>query len=320
MQEKKYISKIINQNKNYKKVTKQDQKNYKNSKVCHICEKDFNNDKVWDHCHITGKFRGAAHDNCNKKYVIPKYIPIVFHNLRGYDSHFIDQNLGKYEEKIDIIPNNTEKYISISIGNSRNKQVYLRFIDSLQFMSDSLESLVKNINNIYHLKSDIINENINLLKQKGIYPYDYMNSWDKFNETKLPPKSLFLGKLNNEHISDKDYEHAKNIWSKFKINNLGDYHDLYLKTDVLLLADVFENFRKICLNYYKLDAAHYFSAQGLAWDTALKKSRVTLELFTDPDLYLFAEKGIRGGISVISNRYSKANNKYMGQKYNKNKK
>ena len=174
------------------------------------------------------------------------------------------QNLGKYKEKIDIIPNNTEKYMSISIGNNRNKQVFLRFIDSVQFMSDSLESIVKNFNNFYHLETDIKNENINLLKQKGMYPYDYMNSWDKLNETKLPPKSLFFSKLNNEHISDKDYEHAQNIWNKFKIMNLGEYHDLYLKTDVLLLANVFENFIKMCLDYYKLDAVHYFIAPGLA--------------------------------------------------------
>ena len=213
---KKYISKIINQNKNYKKVTKQDKENYKNARVCHIYEKNLH-DKVWEHCHITGKYRGDAHDNCNKKYIISKYIPIVFHNLRGYDSHFIVQNLRKYKEKIDIIPNNTEKYMSISIGNSKNKQVYLRFIDSLQFMGDRIENLVKNINNFYHLETDIKNKNINLLKQKGIHPYDYMNSWDKFNETKLPPKSLFFSKLNNEHILVKDYEHAQNIWNKFNI-------------------------------------------------------------------------------------------------------
>ena len=122
--------------------------------------------------------------------------------------------------------------MSITIGNSRNKQVYLRFIDSLKFMNDSLEPLVKN-NKIFYLESDIKNDNINLLKQKGIYPYDYMNSWEKFNETKLPPKSLFFSKFNNEHISDKNDEYAKNIWNKFEVNNLGEYHDLYLKTDVL---------------------------------------------------------------------------------------
>ena len=271
---KKYIFKIINQNKNYRKVAKQDKENYKNANVCHICEKDLNNDKVWDHCHISGKYCGAAHDNCKKKYVVLKYILIVFHNLRSYDSHLIVQNFRKYKEKNDTIPNNTAKYMSISIGNSRNKQVYLKFMDSLQFMSDSLESLVKNIINFYHLETDIKNENVNLLKQKGIYPNDYMNSWDKFNETKLPPKSLFFSKLNNEHISDKDYEQAQNIWNKFNIMNLGEYHDLYLKTDVLLLADVFENFRKMCLDYYKLDAAHYFSAPGLAWDAALKNQEL----------------------------------------------
>ena len=99
--------------------------------------------------------------------------------MKGYDSHFIVQNVGKYKEKIDIIPNNTEKYMSITIGNSRNKQVYLRFIDSLQFMCESLENLVKNIKKFCHLETDIENDNLNLLKQKGIYPYDYMDSWDK---------------------------------------------------------------------------------------------------------------------------------------------
>ena len=142
----------------------------------------------------------------------------------------------------------------------------------------------------------------------------------QINETMLPPKSSFFSKLNNEHISDINFKHAKKIWKKFNLNNLGEYHDLYLKTNVLLSADVFENFRKMCLDHYKLDAAHYFSAPGLAWDAALKKSGVTLELFTDPDMHLFTEKRFRGGISVISNRYSKANNIYMGKKCNKNKK
>ena len=99
MQEKKYVSKIINHNKNYKKITKPDQENYKYTKICHICEKKLDKDKVWDYCHITDKYRGFAHDKCNKKYAIPKYIPILFHNLRGYDYYFKVQNLGRYKEK-----------------------------------------------------------------------------------------------------------------------------------------------------------------------------------------------------------------------------
>ncbi len=309
-QEEKYIKKILHQNQYYKIKTTADEENYKNAKTCHICEQDLGSDKVWDHCHITGKYRGAAHDKCNFKYIIPQYIPVVMHNFKGYDSHFIVQNLGKFKDKISIIPNNMEKYMSLTIGR-------FRFIDSLQFMNSSLDNLVKNTTNFYHLESEM-KDNIDLLKRKGIYPYDYMNSWDRFNETKLPEKTLFFSKLNNEHISIEDYEHAQTVWNTFKISNLGEYHDLYLKTDVLLLADVFENFRNLCLDYYKLDAAHYFSAPALAWDSALKMTKVKLELFTNPDMHLFIEKGLRGGISVISGRYSKANNKYMDDNYDPN--
>ena len=132
MLEKKYISKIIQQNRNCQILTKEDKISYKNVKICHTYETELSNDKVKDHRHITGKYRGAAHDNCNKKYVIQKYILIIFHNLRGYDSNFIVQNLEKYKEKRDIIPNNTEEFMSTSIGNDRNKKgyIYLRFIYS----------------------------------------------------------------------------------------------------------------------------------------------------------------------------------------------
>ena len=185
-------------------------------------------------------------------------------------------------------------------------------------MNESLDSIVKNTNNFYHLESEITNNN-NLLKKKSIYPYNYMDSWDRFNETQLPHKFLFFSKLNNEHISDEKYKHAKNIWDTFKIQNLSEYHDLYFKTDVLSLADVFENFRNLCLDY-KLDAAHYFSAPGLSWDATLKMLRVALKLLTDPDMHLFIEKGLRVEISVMCNRYRKANNKYIGDDYNPNEK
>ena len=138
-----------------------------------------------------------------------------------------------------------------------------------------------------------------------------MDSFDKFNNKKLPSKDEFYSTLNNENISNQDYKHAKNVWKTFDIKSMGEYHDLYLKSDILLLADVFENFRKTCMLYYKLDPCHYFSSPGLSWDSMLKMTNIKLELLTDIDMYQFIEKAMRGGISYIANRYSKANNKYM---------
>ena len=157
----------------------------------------------------------------------------------------------------------------------------------------------------------VITNNTSLLTRKGIYPYDHVSSIDILKETKLPSKDLFYSKLKDEEISDEDYQHAINVWNTFNCQSLQDYHDLYLKSDVLLLADVFENFRKTCLKYYKLDPCHYYTAPGLAWDACLKETKQDLELLKDYDMLMMFEKGIRGGISHISKRYAEANNKYM---------
>ena len=149
------------------------------------------------------------------------------------------------------------------------------------------------------------------MSQKGVYPYDYMDSFEKFNEKELPTKDQFHSILNDQHITDDEYNHAKEVWNTFMIRTLGDYHDLYLVSDVLLLTDVFENFRKTCMQYYKLDPCHYFTSPSLSWDAMLKMTNIKLELMTDIDMFQFIEKGMRGGVSYIANRYGNANNKYM---------
>ena len=132
-----------------------------------------------------------------------------------------------------------------------------------------------------------------MLLGKGVYPYEYLDSWEKLNETLLPPKKAFYSNLDLEDISDEDYVHALKVWDVFEIKNLGEYHDLYVLSDTLLLADVYENFRNMCLDKYELDPVHFVSAPGLAWQAYLKKTRVKLELITDYDMILMIEKGIR---------------------------
>ena len=307
------------------RMMKQDEEEFQKANECHICNIKYTNEdiKVRDHCHITGKYRGSAHQECNLKLrVKPEEIkiPVIFHNLRGYDSHFIMQEIGEIVKKhtyinkngketqmnINAFPNNMEKYMAFMLGN------HLTFLDSFQFMSSGLEKLVSNLpkKSLKYTSQKFKGKKLDLMARKGVYPYDYMDSFDKFSE-KLPAKEEFYSVLNNEHISDEDYKHTQNVWNTFSLKNMGEYHDLYLKSDVLLLADVFENFRKTCLEYYKLDPCHYFTSPGLSWDAMLKMTNIKLELMTDIDMFQFIEKGLRGGISYIANRYGKANNKYM---------
>ena len=308
------------------KMTMENEIDFKKAIKCHICDQQYTDKdiRVRDHCHITGKFRGSAHQDCNLKLRIKPdniKIPVIFHNLRGYDSHFIMQQIGEIAKKhayknkrgeechmnINCIPNNMEKYLAFMLGN------HLVFLDSLQFMNSSLDNLIKNLPDeaFKYTKQEFEKEQFNLMKQKGIYPYDHMDSFDRFNETKLPVQQDFYSILNNEHISDEQYKHAQNVWNTFNLKTMGDYHDLYLKSDILLLADVFENFRKTCLQYYKLDPCHYFTSPGLSWDAMLKMTDIKLELMVDIDMFQFIEKGMRGGTSYIANRYGEANNKYM---------
>ena len=254
-----------------KKLTeKEDQLKAKLQKNCSFCrktllQKNFR-DAVKDHCHITGRYRGAAHNECNLKLRInPKtyQIPVMFHNLRGYDAHHLMQAISQLQKEVKCIANNMEKYVTFSVGN-------IRFIDSLNFLQASLDSLVSATPKESLKITSTISKGSDLLYKKGIYPYEYMDSWERFSETKLPDKEKFYSKLNDEHITDEEYAHAKTVWETFECKTLGDYHDLYVKTDVALLADVFENFRNLCQEQYGLDPAHYYTSPGLSWDALLK--------------------------------------------------
>ena len=314
--------------------TEEDRKQFNKASDCWICGEELGNDRVQDHCHFTGRYRGPAHNRCNLKYRKPKNISVFFHNLSGYDSHLFIKKLGtpNKNENIDCIPNNEEKYISFSKtivtgqytnkkGEVKDKTFKIVFKDSLKFMSSSLGALVNNLpkDAFKNLLKYFTPKQAELLKQKGFYPYEYMDSEEKFNDTKIPPREAFYSKLSGRGITEKDYKHAGNVWNSFKMKTFKEYHELYNITDVLLLADVFENFRDLCLKIYGLDPVYYFTAPGLAWDACLKMTSIDLELLSDPNMLLMFEKGIRGGISIISNRYGEANNKYMRKGFNKNK-
>ena len=160
------------------------------------------------------------------------------------------------------------------------------------------------------------NLNIIYLQEKEFIHMSICRNWDHFEDVQLPPIEAFYSSLNMTNVSEDDYQHAQKVWKEFGIRNLGDYHDLYLQTDVILLVNMFEAFRNTCLEHYKLDPAHFYTSPGLARKACLMKTRVRLELLTNPDMLLMFEHGIRGGIMQAVHRYASANNKYMGSKFN----
>ena len=306
------------------RLTEEEQKSFKEARICHICLKELKDDKVRDHCHFTGEYRGAAHNSCNLQCRKPLILPVILHNLQGYDAHLFIKQLSGLKGELNCIPSTEEKYISFSkkikVDEYRSKRTgemvslnfEIRFIDSFKFLQTSLANLVGNLQlDDFHSTKEIMKDNIELLTRKGVYPYDYVSSIEKLSETQLPTKEQFYSRLNDEDVSDEDYQHAQNVWNTFKCQSIRDYHDLYLKSDVLLLADVFENFRRTCLKHYKLDPAHYYTSPGLAWDACLKETGQQLELLCDYDMLMMFERGIRGGMTHIAKRYSEANNKYM---------
>ena len=291
-------------------LSKQEEEEFQEATHCYICENEFTDLKIREHNHFTGVYRGAACQSCNtKEGKSSKLIPVFFHNGSNYDFHFIIEELKKYEDeynKVTTLSKSSEDYISIEYGSNYQK---LRFLDSYRFLSKGLSDVAKSLKEFPILESEF--EETSLLKQKGFYPYEYIDSVERFKENKLPDISKFYSTLKQEGISEEEYKHAQNVWNTYNCNTLKDYHNLYLKTDVLLLADAFEQFRDFFLQHHQIDPCYCFSAPGLTWQCGLKYTGIELELLTDYDMLQMFEKGIRGGFSgVLGSSHVKAYNKY----------
>ena len=309
-----------------KVITETARQNFDHATACYLCHKKFESTddmkKVWDHCHISGLYRGAAHSKCNLKLKQSRDISVLLHNFKNYDSHPIVLALHQIKDKfsnIDCLAKGIEKYMSISItlrSRLKNMPFKIIFKDSYQFLSASLEKLVESLNKSggtekfntlkHFFRTDY---ELSLLTRKGVCPYQYVDTIEKLSDDCLPPIEKFYSSLKNCHISNQDYAHAKNVWTTFNCKTLRDYWFLYLKSDVLQLADVFENFRSLVLTEYSLDPCHYWSLPGLSWDACLKYTKAQLPTITDRDMYDMIYSGIKGGVSVISHRYAQANNK-----------
>ena len=313
---------------------------------CHNIKPIQSNKKVCHHNHYSGEFKNFLCTRCNLiEGYKTKFVPVYFHNLCGYDSHlFIKELISnlytrnnlkdlkkqlkkdpqnedlkrqilnlkneiKLTPKFKVLSKTTEEIIALDYG-------CLRFLDSMKFFQDSLEKVAESLSpedfNLTrkHMSND--EEKVQLLTKKGIYPYDYIDSFDKFNETDLPSKDKFFSRLRKSGITEEEYQRAKLIWNKFNCKNLGEYSDLYCLSDTLILADCFEKFRKFFLENHEIDPCHSYSTPGLTWEVGLKFTEVELELLTDYDMYLMFEQGRRGGFSgVLGSRKVIANNKYL---------
>ena len=318
-----------------KDLTDQEEASFLAAKECYICKKPFSSseDKVRDHCHHTGDYRGPAHNKCNLKYRLNHEVPIFFHNFSKYDAHLFIRELTELEsdKNVQIIPSNTETYISVIKSvkldrtvpspkrmrtNGSPKEVFLKLIfkDSFRFLSASVDALAKSLQpEDFKNLEKFFPTNAILLKRKGVFPYELVKTDKDYEIETFPDRAAFSSCLNNyDMISVEDYEYAKSVYTSFKCKNLGEYSDLYLKTDVCILADVVEKFREECLDpeLYGLDPAHYYTSPGLAWDAMLKVTDCEIELLSDLEMINFIRKGIRGGLSQCSHRKATAHNKY----------
>ena len=283
---------------------------------CGSCKYEFkhHSEKRIDHCHLSGKYRGCLCNRCNLTFgSTARKIPCIAHGAMNYDiklilSAFASSRVGKY--KLKVLAKNKEHFLCVYLNN-------FVFIDSYNFLQNSLSKLAESLkdkgeNNFVYTKSlATSSRQFELLLRKGVFCYDYLDSEAKLHQRMLPAKQLFFDKLKAKSISTDDYKHAKKVWHVFKCKTLQDYMEVYLKTDVLLLADIFEAFRSMCFQYYGLDVTSYITLPQYSYDALFKMTGAKLEPFYDIDMVNFIYKGVRGGVSCIFKRHAVANNPYL---------
>ena len=306
----------------YMLLTEEDKRNlqdprFRRRQECFFCHKTFfpGDTIVRHHNHSPPfEFQGLAHQSpCNIKAQVPKNeLIVIFHNLKGYDSKLLLEAVSKdVIDDIEIIPSSSEKFLSIIVRANGQK---LKFIDSLMFLNSSLEKLVNEMDkdrdfSITRKTFEHLGDNAKLLLHKGLYPYSYMDSIEKFNETEFPDFEHFRDQLKEEDVSLNDYYHALGTWHTLEIQNLGEWHDLYVETDASLLCDVFLRLRNVMYKSFGLDISWYFSLAMFAYDALLKTTKISLENIVDPTMHTWLESSIRGGlVSVGELRAYKSNN------------
>ncbi len=264
---------------------------------------------VRDHCHYTGRYLGAAHNECNLLRRTQTQIPVYFHNFTGYDSHFIIQALQKCDtsfiRKLDGLASNSERFRTLTINN-------LLFCDSMSFMNSSIDRLVETLKASQHtfpLVKDFYkqwgSDKIELLLRKGVFPYDLLTSLTQFEAlTEFPPRSDFYSKLKEDTISQADWEHGKQVFEAFDCRTMVDYLMLYNTLDVVLLAECLTNFRQVCFEAFKLDICQYISLPSYAFDVMLRSTGAKVDFLPSTDMFLHLEKSVRGGVSYASTRYA----------------
>ena len=291
------------------------QKEHDDATQCYICHGDFNDDddKVRDHDHFTGLYTGAACNECNLARRHPSkspFLPVIFHNLRGYDMHHIVKHaIDQFTNwTFTCIPQSSEKFLSLTVY-IRGGVANLRFIDSYKFLGASLSRLVNNLNrdNDLMLTRHVSQLPDYVCNSKGIYPYSYAKSFDDLEKSlnTLPPIDDFYDVLSEQiNVSEEEHQTACRIWSDVGCKSLKDYMMTYLKLDVFLLADVFETFRfTVKSEDDGLDPLHFYSIPGLSWSSALKSMSQPLALLDDATMYQFFEAGIRGGMTFVNQHH-----------------